>query len=133
VYEGPGPDAIADVQMLPIRAGCADVVFLVAALYLIADTSKVLCECWRILKCDGTLLVFDYNWWVARRCKGLHRFTSLGLARELRSSGFLVEIHRDCVPVRGPALLRRLFSVKTFRYLVYVVSNWIVVSGSKSR
>ena len=131
VYDGAGPDIMADAQSLPIKDESVDLVFSVAAFYLMSDAMRVLNECNRILKTGGTAIFFDYNWWVAKRCNGKHQFTSFSLSRALEQRGFQAQVHWSCVPVRGPRLIHCMYAYPLFRSLVYLISNWIVISGIK--
>ena len=132
VYDGAGPDITADAQYIPIKDESVDLVFSVAAFFLMSEAMGVLDECNRILKPGGTAIFFDYNWWVAKRCNGKHQFTSLGLSRALEQRGFEAKIHWSCVPVRGPRALGPMYSYSFFRSLIYLISNWIVISGTKA-
>jgi len=131
-----GPDAIANAEDLPFSDRTMDLVFAVATLLIVPDTGKVLHEALRVLRPGGTLLVFDYNPWVARRLarqdsSHRHQFSSRRLSRRFVEAGFSVQVHRHCFPLRGGMLGRALLSLPLFHRLAYAVSNWIVVSGTK--
>lgn len=133
---GPGADVLGDAQHLPLADGTVDAVFTVATLLVVPDTGMFLAECRRVLRDQGILAIFDYNWWVARRLAladpdHRHRFTSVGLARQLRRQGFEARIHWRCCPRLGPDFMRPLLDQPAARVLTYLVSNWVVVSGTK--
>lgn len=134
---GPGPDVLGDAQALPFADASVDGAFAVATLLIIPDTASVLSEVWRVLRPGGTFVVFDYSWWVARRlgrqdANHRHRFSSRRLARAMTAAGFRPRTNRTCVPIHGPLILRPLLSTSTVRWLTYLVSNWVVVSGRKT-
>lgn len=52
-----GARIAADALALPLRAGCCDLVWCVAALRLFADQQRALAEMCRIIRPDGTLIV----------------------------------------------------------------------------
>ena len=131
LYPGRGADVLADAGSLPLRDESVDLVFVVAALYLMSDTGRVLDECHRVLRQGGLLAIFDYNWWVSKRVNGVHRFSSRRLACLLRKHGFTPKIHWSCVPTRAPKPLHFFYNMEFFRILVYLVSNWVVISGRK--
>lgn len=54
-------DVFCDGQQLPFKKKSFDLVYLIACLYQIPDTRKVLSECHRILNENGRILIFDYN------------------------------------------------------------------------
>jgi len=131
-----GPDALANAEDLPFAAASMDLVFTVATLLIVPDTDKALAEAHRVLRPGGKLLVFDYSPWVARRLARndsahCHSFSSKSLARRLLEAGFSPHVHSDCVPIRGGAAGRLLLRDRRMRRLTYLISNWIVVSGTK--
>lgn len=131
-YMGGRPSLLADAQQLPLVDKSADIAFCVATLCTIPDTSLVLQECRRILRPGGRMLIFDYNKWVAGRLRdSIHRFSSFSLARQLRENGFDSRIHWLCAPVKGPSVLRPMAVSIPGRFLTYLISNWIVLSGIK--
>ncbi len=131
-YPGVGPDVLGDAQVLPFRDNSVDLIFVVAALCLMPSIDSVLRDCHRILRPGGKMVVFDYNYWVTGRIGGPNRFTSFRLFKLLKSAGFYTRIHWDCVPCRGPSCLHFLYRCIWFRWMVYLVSNWVVVSGCKA-
>ena len=126
------PDVLADSLQLPFQDETVDLIFFVASLYLMPDTDRVLEECHRVLQKGGQILIFDYASWVHRRLASPNRFSSSKLSGELLRSGFLPRIHWTCVPRKGPRLLREVFRFRIFRVLLYPVSNWVVLSGTKT-
>lgn len=86
-------DVVASADDLPLPDASADVVFAVSAFFLFPDHGRALGEFRRILKPDGTLLLFDYNRRTQKRLEQAHgmthpRWTTLQLARLVRQAGF---------------------------------------------
>lgn len=50
-----------DASNLPFRSESFELVFVVAALYMMKDPTAALQEAWTILKPNGVLLIFDYT------------------------------------------------------------------------
>ncbi|HAX97185.1 MAG TPA: hypothetical protein DCY35_11820 [Prolixibacteraceae bacterium] len=53
--------AYCDGQQIPFKSESFDMAFIVAALYQIPDTDKVMSEIHRVLKAGGIFIIFDYN------------------------------------------------------------------------
>lgn len=66
----PALTAIAgDAAALPLRDGCVDLIWCVAALQLFADRQQALRELWRVLRPGGTLLIATAGeYWARLRC-----------------------------------------------------------------
>ena len=132
----PGPHILGDAQQLPIQDQTFDAVFIIAALLLIPDTNRVLAECHRVLCNDGIFIIFDYNWWIAKRLKRAdkshqHQFSTRQLYKHLLKVGFSPCVHRDCVPISRNGILQYFLQYQLIRTAIYPISNWIVVSGTK--
>ena len=131
IYPGDTPDLIADAHDIPLVDGSVRLVYVVAALHLMDNPLTVMKEAHRVLEPGGRLLIFDYNWWVCRRLKAPHLMSSRSLRGKLIQAGFGPRIHWDCVPIQGPGFMRSLWSFRSWRFLVYLISNWVIVSGEK--
>jgi SAM-dependent methyltransferase len=85
------PDIVADLnKSLPFVDSFADVIFLSAVIYILENPTRVLKEIYRVLKPGGRLLLtspFIFN--EAREPADYYRFTSQGLERLLKESGFI--------------------------------------------
>jgi len=118
-------DVVADGQDLPFKDNSFDVVFIVAALYQIPDTDKVLHGVFRILKDGGRFLIFDYNYYTTKRLKEMenrgvnknHIWSLWGLQKIVKKVGFQAKI----VYLYGFNRRRKLKKIlSSFRILAYL-------------
>lgn len=92
-------DISGDGMFLPFKDEVFHVVFFVASLYQMAKVEKALEEAFRVLKRDGSILVFDYNKKTQAFLETKEEFkrfcwNSKDLVNCLRKSGFnLIERH----------------------------------------
>ena len=131
LYGGTGQELIGDARALPLPDGAVDTVFVVAALLYMDDWPKVIAEAARVLKPGGRFLVFDYKARVARRLGSPNRFTASRLVRGMESGGLTGEHHLEFLPVHRIGPLRSRWVRRLVASLMYLVSNWLVVSGCK--
>ena len=84
------PDIVADLnKLLPLESNFADNVFLFNVVYILEDPKQTFREIYRILKDDGTF--FMYSPLIFNEAPEPHdyfRYTSEGLKKDLRKSGF---------------------------------------------
>jgi SAM-dependent methyltransferase len=81
------PDIVADAAALPLREGCADVVFFSNTFYNLASPSRALAEAKRVLRRDGRLLIFDYSARTLRHLLDRHRDGQQKLTVAVRTCG----------------------------------------------
>lgn len=129
-YPGGRADVKADARALPLRDGTTDLVFMVAALFLLPQSDMAFVEAGRVLRPGGRLAIFDYSWWRARRGR-VNWHTSRSLAGRLRRLGYIPRIHWCCAPAWGHGVVRRVSLTHPLRLLTYLASDWVVVSGTK--
>ena len=87
------PDLVADACYLPIKSGSIETVVCFEVLEYIEDLGKFVCECSRVLKSGGRIII---SWPFMH---GLHgdsdhdklRFTSIFVLRALENAGFEIE------------------------------------------
>ncbi len=138
-YAGAPPAVFCDGRWLPFRNGSADLVFMVAVLYHIAEADAVLAECHRVLKSHGRLLIFDYNRATTRR---LHRSGAAALTwsprtlrARVRAAGFEAASIWEYAVDSPNRWKRVLLRMKTIRYLRHVApfnEGWNIVVGTRT-
>ncbi len=133
LYGGAGPELIGDARALPLPDGSVDTVFVVAALLDIDGWQMVMTEAGRVLRAGGRFLVFDYKGRVARRLGSPNPFTAARLLCGMKSAGLIGEHHLEFLPVHRIGPLRNRWVCRLVAPLIYLVSNWLIVSGSKPR
>ena len=133
LYGGAGPELIGDARALPLPDGSVDTVFVVAALLDIDGWQMVMTEAGRVLRAGGRFLVFDYKGRVARRLGSPNPFTAARLLCGMESAGLIGEHHLEFLPVHRIGPLRNRWVCRLVAPLIYLVSNWLIVSGSKPR
>src|SRR5262249_13119900 len=76
-----GPLIRADVEWLPFRDGCVDVVYSFGVLHHTPDIATALGESWRVLRPGGRIILALYNrnslffwYWLVCRADGLVRY-----------------------------------------------------------
>ena len=131
-YAGPGPEMFSDARALPLIDESADIVFMVATLYLIEDWQRVIAEGARVLRPGGRLLIFDYKARVARRLRAPNHFTASTLQQAIESAGLISEHHIQFLPLRPVGPLRRPFVRRMAAPFCHLLDNWLIVSGFKS-
>jgi SAM-dependent methyltransferase len=83
------PDVMADAGQLPVRCGSADVVLCTQVAEHVADPSRLIAECRRVLKPTGALLLsLPFYWPLHEAPRDFYRFTCYGVEHLLRTAGF---------------------------------------------
>jgi ubiquinone/menaquinone biosynthesis C-methylase UbiE len=124
-------DIVASVLDIPAPDSTYDLIFSVATLYQVNDSSTALSESYRVLRPRGRILLFDYNRRTQKKlelgetAKG-PRWTQWKLRRLVRKVGFS---HCDI-------LVPRVGEFDTFERLIRILCNeffgsWAVVTGIK--
>lgn len=92
------PDVIADATALPLRNGCADIVFCTQVIEHVPRPDRLLTEAHRVLRPAGALiLTAPFFWPLHEEPHDYFRFTGHGLNRLLGDAGFEVDTLRpDC-------------------------------------
>ena len=95
------PDIFCDAAKLPISDGSIDTVTILDVLEHIAEPQKALAEMGRVLKPGGRLiLTMPFLYPIHDEPHDYQRYTSAGLAREIRAAGLRME---SISPSRGSA------------------------------
>lgn len=94
-------DCTLTTPTLPFGQSTIDVVFSSQVLEHVADPSAYLCECRRVLRDNGVLIVSTHGVWKYHpHPDDYWRWTSQGLQRQIENAGFTIERFRG---ILGPA------------------------------
>ncbi len=85
------PDIVGDAQQLPLKTGCADIVFSTQVIEHVPHPDKLVREAFRILKPRGVLLLTGpFYWPLHEEPHDFFRFTRYGFEHLLTAAGFEV-------------------------------------------
>jgi SAM-dependent methyltransferase len=103
---GSSPDVIADALHLPLRDGCADLVFSSQVLEHVPDPQRMIAQCCRLLAPGGVLLVTaPFYWPLHEEPHDYYRFTGHGLKALMLGNGLQeVSVAADCGAVTQVAV-----------------------------
>lgn len=91
---------VKEEQKLPLKDNAADIVLSTQVLEHVANVNFYLGECRRILKMNGLLILSTHGIWPYHPFPDdYHRWTKIGLSKQLLKSGFKIN---DIVPILGP-------------------------------
>jgi SAM-dependent methyltransferase len=95
---GSSPDLVADALHLPLRDGCADLVFSSQVLEHVPDPQRMVAQCCRLLAPGGVLLLTaPFYWPLHEEPHDYHRFTGHGLTTLMLANGLQqVSVAADC-------------------------------------
>lgn len=92
------PEIVGDAQQLPLRSGCADIVFSTQVIEHVPHPEKLVQEAFRVLKPRGVLLLTGpFYWPLHEEPDDFYRFTRYGFEHMLASAGF------EVMSIRGDA------------------------------
>lgn len=95
---GASPDIVGDAQQLPLRDGCADIVFCTQVIEHVPHPERLAREAFRILRPHGVLLLTGpFYWPLHEEPHDFYRFTRYGFEHLLTSAGF------EVMRIRGDA------------------------------
>lgn len=100
------PDIVGDAQQLPIKTGCADIVFSTQVIEHVPHPDKLVREAYRILKPGGVLLLTGpFYWPLHEEPHDYFRFTRYGFEHMLTAVGFnIMSIRGDTGSVTQAAV-----------------------------
>jgi SAM-dependent methyltransferase len=146
--QGRSVDVFCDAQSLPFRDDSFDLIFTVACFCQIPDSLKTLEGCFRVLKPNGRIAIFDYNEVTTTRLKAAYDAQGNGIhchiwsPEKLRdivsAAGFDAEVIRDSHfwEDSGNPLKEAVKSNEIFRRLSHRLAQrkegWNMVVGSKA-
>ena len=89
--DGARPDILAEAGRLPLRAGCADLVFCSQVIEHVPDPAALLAECGRVLRPGSQLVLSAPFWWpMHEEPHDYLRFTRHGLVALVQGAGLRV-------------------------------------------
>jgi SAM-dependent methyltransferase len=84
------PDIVGDATNIPIENNTVDIVFTAQVIEHVPDPKAMICECFRVLKPGGFLvLTGPFYWPLHEEPFDFHRFTKYGFENLLRQAGFV--------------------------------------------
>ncbi|XZF64819.1 MAG: class I SAM-dependent methyltransferase [Gloeotrichia echinulata DVL01] len=83
------PDIVGDATNIPLETGTVDIVFTTQVIEHVPDPKAMICECYRVLKAGGFLvLTGPFYWPLHEEPFDFHRFTKYGFENLLKEVGF---------------------------------------------
>lgn len=138
---GAGIDIVFDANDIwPILQDSYDSVVIINSIYIFNDPRHVLEEAKRVLKCNGTLILGSpFLWTECPEPFDYLRYTSMGLTRLIKDSGFkIVRMHgfggrfTIAVDLLRP-YLARVFCFKVFALLAYFLDSCFQQTNIRAR
>jgi SAM-dependent methyltransferase len=142
-YAAPGDLAVyCDACQIPFKAGTFDLVFVVAALYQIPNTTSVFEEVYRVLKSGSVFLIIDYNKKMTKKLKSSERdgvnrnqiWSPRDLKALLDTHGFRAKVlnHYLYFPAQGNALRQRIKHSSLYHWARdCLFKDWNVILAEK--
>lgn len=88
--ENSSPDILGDATNIPLETATVDIVFTTQVIEHVTDPKAMICECYRVLKPGGFLvLTGPFYWPLHEEPFDYHRFTKYGFENLLKQAGFV--------------------------------------------